>query len=86
LDPGFFFSFVIVFTQMVELLGLLIRPSQGLYLYTGEHRHGTKAHTDTVPAFEGVKTVHASDLAATVIGIRFIHNNKGKRVMLDFLL
>jgi hypothetical protein len=46
LDPGFFFSFVIFFTQTVGLLGRVISPSQGLYLNTGQHKHRINAHTD----------------------------------------
>jgi hypothetical protein len=45
LGPGLFFSFVIFFTQTVGLLGRVISPSQGRYLYTGQHRHRIDAHT-----------------------------------------
>jgi hypothetical protein len=39
LGPGLFFSFVIIFTQTVGLLGWGISPSQGRYLRTGQHRY-----------------------------------------------
>jgi hypothetical protein len=51
LGPGQFFSFVIVFTQSVGLLGRVISPSQGRYLHTGQHKHRINAHTD-IHAFE----------------------------------
>jgi hypothetical protein len=35
------------FSQMVELLGRVISPSQGLYLNTGQHRHRINAYTHT---------------------------------------
>jgi hypothetical protein len=44
--PGLFFSFVIFFTQRVGLLGRIISTSQGLYLYTGQHKHRINAHTN----------------------------------------
>jgi hypothetical protein len=46
LGPGLFFSFVIFFTQAVGLLGLVIRPSQGRYSHTGQHKHWINAHTN----------------------------------------
>jgi hypothetical protein len=48
LGHGLFFSFIIFFffTQTVGLLGWVISPSQGLYLYTGQHKHGRNAHTN----------------------------------------
>jgi hypothetical protein len=46
LGPGLFFSFVIIFTQMVELLGPVISPSQGRYLNTGRHKRRINANTD----------------------------------------
>jgi hypothetical protein len=65
--------------QSVGLLGREISSSQGLYLYTGQHKH-RKTHTHqtsipwvgfepTIPASERAKTVHALDSSATVIGI-----------------
>jgi hypothetical protein len=33
-------------TQTVGLLGRVISPSQGLYLYTGQHKHRLNAHTN----------------------------------------
>jgi hypothetical protein len=44
LGPGLFFSFVIMFTQSVGLLGRVIIPSQGRYLHTGQHKHRINAH------------------------------------------
>jgi hypothetical protein len=60
LGPGLFFSFIIIFTQIVGLLGRVISPSQGLYLHTGQDKHRINSHTDihalmgfepTIPAF-----------------------------------
>jgi hypothetical protein len=72
LGPGLFFSSVIFCTQTVGLLGRMISPSQGRYLHTGQHEH-TDIHAlsgfeTTIPAFKRRKTVHALDLATTVIG------------------
>jgi hypothetical protein len=55
LGPGLFFSFMIFFTQKVGLLGRVISPSQGLYLNTGQHKHGINAHTD-FHALSGIRT------------------------------
>jgi hypothetical protein len=55
LGPGLFFSFVIIFTQTVGLLGRVISPSQGSYLHTGQHRHRINAHTD-IHALSGIRT------------------------------
>jgi hypothetical protein len=61
MGPGLFFSLVTFFTETVGLIGRVIGPSQGRYLYTGQHEHrinthagihalsGIRAHT---PAFE----------------------------------
>jgi hypothetical protein len=74
--PGLFFSSAKIFTQTVGLIGRVISPSQGRYLYKGQHKH-RKNHTQTsmtwvgferpIPAFEKTKTSHASDRAATMI-------------------
>jgi hypothetical protein len=45
LGPGLF-SFVIIFTQTVRLLGRVTSPSQGRYLHTGQIKHRINAHTD----------------------------------------
>jgi hypothetical protein len=58
LCPGLFFSFVIFFTQTLELLGRVISPSQGRYTLD-----------NTIPAFQRATRVHALDRAATVIGL-----------------
>jgi hypothetical protein len=44
LVPGLFFSFVIIFTKSVGLLGRVISPSQGRYLHTGQHKHRIHAY------------------------------------------
>jgi hypothetical protein len=49
-----FFSFVIFFTQTVGLLGQVISPSQGLYLYIGQHKHRINAHAD-IHALNGIR-------------------------------
>jgi hypothetical protein len=78
--PGLLFSSVIILSQTVGLLGLVISPSQGRYLNTGQHNHRISAYTyktsmpwmgfePTFPAPERAKTVHASDGAATVTGM-----------------
>jgi hypothetical protein len=46
LGPGLFFNFVIFFTQTVGLLGRVISPSQGLYLYSRQHKHRINANTN----------------------------------------
>jgi hypothetical protein len=52
--------------KSVGLLGRVISPSQGRYLtHTSMPRVGIET---TIPEFERVKTVHALDRAATVIG------------------
>jgi hypothetical protein len=55
LGLGHFFSFVISFTQSVELLGRVIRPSQGRYFLKGQHKYRTNAHTD-IHALSGIRT------------------------------
>jgi hypothetical protein len=52
LGPGLVFSFVIFFTQSVGLLGRVIRPSQGRYLHTLEHKHRINAYTLKHPCLE----------------------------------
>jgi hypothetical protein len=65
------------FSQTVGLLGRVIRPSQGRYLHTGQHKHRINVYTyqismpwvgfeATIPASERAKTVHVLDRAATV--------------------
>jgi hypothetical protein len=63
LGPGLFFSFVILFTQTVRLLGCGISSSQGRYLHTGQHKHRIKAHTD-IQALSGIGT-HDSNVRAS---------------------
>jgi hypothetical protein len=55
LGPGFFFSFVIYFTQTVGLLEWVISPSQGRYLKTGQHKHREKAYTN-IHVLSGIRT------------------------------
>jgi hypothetical protein len=78
LGPGYFISFIIFFTETVGLLGWVISPSQGRHLHTGQQKHRINAHADILglsgirihdAAFELVKTIHALDRAATVIGL-----------------
>jgi hypothetical protein len=61
-----------------RILGRGISPSQGRYLHTEQHKHriNVKIHPwlwvgpeTTIPAFERVKIVYASDQAATVLGL-----------------
>jgi hypothetical protein len=72
LGLGCFFSFLI-YTQTVGLLGREIRPLQGRYLHTEQHKHRINARRhpclewDSNPVFERAETVHALDRAATVI-------------------
>jgi FAD synthase len=64
------------YTQSVRFHGRGIRPSQGLYLYTEQHKHRINAQTSmsrvgfepTTSVLEQAKTVHVLDRAATVIG------------------
>jgi hypothetical protein len=68
------FQFLNLYT-VGTTFGRGISPSQGLYLYTEQHKQRIK-HTDihelgfepTISVFERAKTVHALDGAATVIG------------------
>jgi hypothetical protein len=80
LDLGRFFSFL-DYTQRVGPLGPGISPSQGLYLYTEQHKRAQAQNKrkqtslpwtgieHTIPAFERAKTVHALDRAATAISL-----------------
>jgi hypothetical protein len=43
------------FTQTVGLLGLVISPSQGRYLHTGQHKHRINADTD-IHALSEIRT------------------------------
>jgi hypothetical protein len=61
---------------VVGLFGWGISPSQGRYLLTGQQEQNIKAQRSmpwvgfepTIPEFERMKTVHALDRVATVIG------------------
>jgi hypothetical protein len=74
-DLGRFFSFLI-YTQSVRLLRLGIRPSQGRYLHTEQHKQNKRTQTPmprvgfepVILLFERAKTVHVLYRAATVIG------------------
>jgi hypothetical protein len=55
LGPGLFFSFVIIFTQLVGLIGRVISPSQGRCLYIGQHKHRKNANTD-IHVLSGIRT------------------------------
>jgi hypothetical protein len=57
--PGLFFSFVIFFTQTVRLLRRVISPSQGLYLYIGQHKYRINAHTN-IHAPSKIRTYYPS--------------------------
>jgi hypothetical protein len=74
---GWFLSFLIIL-QTVGLLERVLSSSQGLYLYTGQHKH-RKTHTHqtsmpwvgfepTIPVSERAKTVYALDRSVTVTG------------------
>jgi hypothetical protein len=89
LDPGRFFSFLILHTvgttpwtgdQPVArpLPAHRTAETQNKHTQTSMPQVGSKP---TIPAFERVKTVHASDSAATVTAIRHYghHKNGGKR-------
>jgi hypothetical protein len=72
--------FILIILQTAGLLGRVISSSQGLYLNTGQHKHGTNTYTyqtsmpcmefePAIPASERAKTVHALVRSATVTGI-----------------
>jgi hypothetical protein len=62
--------------QSVGLLGRGVSPTQGLYLYAGQHRQSKHTQTSmprvgfppTIQLFERVNAVHALDREDTVIG------------------
>jgi hypothetical protein len=55
LGPDFFFSFVILFTQTVGLLGRVISPLQSCYIHTGKHKHRINALT-VIHGLNGIRT------------------------------
>jgi hypothetical protein len=55
------------YTQSVELLGRGIRPSQGRFLYTGQHKHRMSAKRYPCLQWDSNR-VRTSDRAVTVIG------------------
>jgi hypothetical protein len=69
--PWLIFSFLI-YAQSVGPLGWEMRPSQGHYLHTEQHKHRINAHRHPCLEwnsnlwFEWAKTVHALDRAAAV--------------------
>jgi hypothetical protein len=63
------------FTQTARLLGRVISPSQGRYLYTGQHKHRINAYTD-IHALSGFRTHDPSLRATTVIGYKGINSSK----------
>jgi hypothetical protein len=44
------------FSQMVGLLGRVMSSSQGIYLNTGQHKHGINAYTPNIHALSGIRT------------------------------
>jgi hypothetical protein len=76
LDPGLFFSFVILFYAEGRTPWINLSPSQGRYLHTGQHKQNKRTQTSmplveiepTIPVSERAKTVHALDRVVTVIG------------------
>jgi hypothetical protein len=44
------------FSQSVGFLGRGIRPSQGRYLHTGQHKHRINAHNKYIHALSGIQT------------------------------
>jgi hypothetical protein len=56
LGPGRFFSFLIIYTQSVGLLGQGISPSQDLYLYTEQHKHRINAHNTDIHVLSRIRT------------------------------
>jgi hypothetical protein len=77
LRPGLFFSFVVIFTQTVGLLGRVISTSQGRYLHTGQHKHPC-LEWDSNPRYQrsSKRRLHALHRAATVIGCNKIYQLK----------
>jgi hypothetical protein len=76
--PGRFFS-LLIYLQLVGLIGRVISSSEGLYLNTVQHKHRIDVCTHqilgfepTIPASERAKTVHALDRLATVTCKRHI--------------
>jgi hypothetical protein len=73
--PLFFFLVSWSFTQSVGLLGLEDQPvARPLPAHRTAQKRTSTHHVEfelTNPVFERAKTVHASDLAATVIGTEF---------------
>jgi hypothetical protein len=65
LGPDLFFSFIIVFTQMVGLLGRVNSPSQGRYLHTGQNKERINAYTD-IHALSAILT-HDPSLRASEV-------------------
>jgi hypothetical protein len=64
---------VFILRHSVRLLGRVISPPQGRCLTQAQNKHKRTSMPrvvfgPTIPAFQRVKTVHASDRTATVIG------------------
>jgi hypothetical protein len=51
---GRFFSFLILYTKSVGLLGRGISPSQGRYLHIEQHKHSINAHNKDIHASSGI--------------------------------
>jgi hypothetical protein len=56
LGPGFFFSYVIFFTQAARPLWRVISPSQDRYLHTGQHKHRINAKHTAIHTSSGIWT------------------------------
>jgi hypothetical protein len=79
------FSVLQSYTQSVRQFGWGVRPSQGLYLHTGQHKHRINAHRHPClseirthdppppPVFERAKTIYALERTATVFGNLIIY-------------
>jgi hypothetical protein len=84
-----FFLSSLSYTLSVGLLGRAISVSQGVYLYTGQHKRTSMPRVGfepTISVFERAKTVRVSDLTSTVIGWRHITNSKPKYQQLSTLI
>jgi hypothetical protein len=80
-DLDRFFSFLI-HAQSVVLLGQMISPSQGRYVYIEQHKYGIYAHRhpcfgwDSKPRSQcssGAKTIHVLGRAVTLIDVNSLH-------------
>jgi hypothetical protein len=76
LEPWPHLQFYNLFTQTVGLLGRVISPSQGRYLYTSQNKHRRNTHTN-IRALSAIRT-HDPSVRTKIIYAFFFNADSGR--------